>query len=72
MKTYFISDLHLGHANCIRFDNRPWESSEEMDTEIIRRWNRKVRKEDHVYVIIEDYYLQTFFHSLTEKISNPY
>ena len=51
MKTYFISDLHLGHANCIRFDKRPGESSEEMDTEIIRRWNRKVRKEDHVYVL---------------------
>ena len=51
MKTYFISDLHLGHANCIRFDKRPWETAEEMDMEIIRRWNRKVRKEDHVYVL---------------------
>ena len=51
MKTYFIADLHLGHANCIRFDQRPWESAEEMDMEIIRRWNRKVRKEDHVYVL---------------------
>ena len=37
MKTYFISDLHLGHANCIRFDKRPWETAEEMDMEIIRR-----------------------------------
>ena len=52
MKTLFISDLHLGHANCIRFDNRPWETAEEMDMEIIRRWNRKVRKEDHVYVLM--------------------
>ena len=43
MKTYFISDLHLGHANCIRFDKRPGETVEEMDMEIIRRWNRKVR-----------------------------
>lgn len=51
MKTYFISDLHLGHSNCIRFDNRPWDTVEEMDMEIIRRWNRKVRREDHVYVI---------------------
>ena len=51
MKTYFIADLHLGHANCIRFDHRPWDIVEEMDMEIIRRWNRKVRKEDHVYVL---------------------
>ena len=49
MNTFFISDLHLGHANCIRFDCRPWDSVEEMD--IIGRWNRKVRKEDHVYVL---------------------
>ena len=51
MKTYFISDLHLGHANVIRFDGRPWETVEEMDAGIIRRWNSKVRGEDHVYVI---------------------
>ena len=51
MKTYFISDLHLGHANCLRFDKRPWETVEEMDMEIICRWNRKVRPEDHVYVL---------------------
>ena len=51
MKTYFISDLHLGHANCIKFDHRPWETVEEMDREIIRRWNNKVRREDHVYVL---------------------
>ena len=51
MKTYFVSDLHLGHANCIRFDKRPWETADEMDTGIIRNWNHKVRKEDHVYVI---------------------
>ena len=51
MKTYFISDLHLGHSNCIRFDSRPWETVEEMDMAIIKRWNRKVRKDDHVYVL---------------------
>ena len=51
MKNYFISDLHLGHANCIHFDNRPWQTVEEMDENLIERWNRKVRKEDHVYVL---------------------
>ena len=51
MKTFFISDLHLGHANCIHFDNRPWETVEEMDKAMIQLWNCKVRKEDHVYVL---------------------
>ena len=51
MKTFFISDLHLGHANVIHFDSRPWETVEEMDAGLIERWNRKVRKEDHVYVL---------------------
>ena len=51
VQTFFISDLHLGHANCLRFDNRPWQKIEDMDTEIIRRWNAKVSTEDHVYVL---------------------
>ena len=51
MKTFFISDLHLGHANSICFDSRPWGTVEEMDAGLIKRWNRKVRKEDHVYVL---------------------
>ena len=51
MKTFFISDLHLGHANSICFDSRPWGTVEEMDAGLIKRWNCKVRKEDHVYVL---------------------
>ena len=51
MNVYFIADLHLGHKNCIRFDNRPFDTVEEMDDYIIRAWNRKVSKDDHVYVL---------------------
>lgn len=51
MDTYFISDLHLGHANCIMFDERPWSSVSEMDDGIIDLWNSRVQKDDHVYVL---------------------
>lgn len=50
-KIFFTSDLHFGHENVLRFDNRPFESVEEMDTELIRRWNDKVGKGDLVYVL---------------------
>ncbi len=35
----------------IRFDHRPFASVEEMDEELIRRWNAKVGKADLVYVL---------------------
>ena len=48
---FFTSDLHFGHKNIIRFDNRPFSSVEEMDSELIARWNRKVEADDLVYVL---------------------
>ena len=30
-KKFYIADMHFGHENCIKFDNRPWFSAEEMD-----------------------------------------
>ena len=51
MRTLFISDLHFGHANCIKFDNRPWDNISSMDEDLIRRWNYKVGPDDHVYVV---------------------
>ncbi len=50
-KVLFTSDLHFGHENVLRFDNRPFSSVEEMDEELIRRWNNKVNPGDLVYVL---------------------
>ena len=50
-KVFFTGDLHFGHANAIKFDNRGFDSVEEMDAELIRRWNNKVTKDDLVYVL---------------------
>lgn len=51
MSVFFTSDLHIGHYNAIKFDKRPFKSVEEMDAEIIRRWNNKVGPEDTVYIL---------------------
>ena len=51
MKIFFTGDTHFGHENVLRFDGRPFKSVEEMDCELIRRWNAKVDKGDLVYVL---------------------
>lgn len=50
-KIFFTSDLHFGHENVIGFDKRPFATVEEMDEELISRWNAKVGKGDLVYVL---------------------
>lgn len=50
-KNHYIADWHWGHANCIYFDNRPFKDVEEMNAELIRRWNEAVRPCDTVYVL---------------------
>ena len=50
-KVFFTADLHFGHENVLRFDHRPFQTVEEMDADLIRRWNAKVGKGDLVYVL---------------------
>ncbi len=46
---FFTSDHHFGHANIIRFCNRPFETVEQMNQVMIERWNEKVKANDMVY-----------------------
>lgn len=48
---WFVSDLHIGHTNIIRYCNRPFESVEEMDQAIVNNWNRFVIETDVVYCL---------------------
>lgn len=49
MATFFTSDNHFGHANIRIYCKRPFESTEEMDGEMERRWNSVVGPDDDVY-----------------------
>ena len=51
INTYFISDLHFGHENVIKFDNRPFRDLEHMHRVLINNWNSIVRPKDVIYVI---------------------
>ena len=54
---FLVSDTHFGHAGVCKFTHpddpevklRPWDDADEMDEEMIRRWNDCVRPNDKVY-----------------------
>lgn len=50
-KKFYIADWHYDHKNIIAFDNRPFLSVEQMNQELIRRWNNTVSAGDIVYVL---------------------
>ena len=48
---FFTADTHFGHENVIDMCNRPFASINDMNEEIIMRWNAKVKGNDVVYII---------------------
>ena len=51
MKTLFISDTHFGHQNIIKYADRPFLDIDEMDKEMIKRWNKVVHANDTVWFL---------------------
>lgn len=48
-RVFFTSDTHFSHANIIRYARRPFANVDEMNEEMIKRWNSVVTKSDFVY-----------------------
>jgi calcineurin-like phosphoesterase family protein len=48
---FFSSDHHFGHNNIIRYCNRPFSSTEEMNEKLIENWNKVVGPQDFVYYL---------------------
>lgn len=40
---------HFGHANVIKYSNRPWVMVNDMDNGLIERWNSLIKPGDTVY-----------------------
>lgn len=49
MSAFFIADTHFGDGNILRYENRPFASVEDMDQELVRRWNETVGEGDTVF-----------------------
>lgn len=52
-KIFFWSDPHFGHRNVIKFCNRPYETTEEMHEDFIKRYNSVV-PQDGVCIWVGD------------------
>ena len=76
---FLVSDTHFGHEKtCTVFRRadgsplRPFASAEEMDEEMVRRWNDRVRPQDKVYhlgdVVINRKCLQTLSRLNGDKV----
>lgn len=50
-RNLYIGDWHYGHSNIIRFDNRPFNSVDEMNRELIQRWNSVAQPDDTIHVV---------------------
>lgn len=48
MTRYVISDHHFYHNNIIEYTDRPFRSVEEMNSNMIKKWNNSVSKNDTV------------------------
>lgn len=49
MKYWFTADFHEGHANIIKYCNRPFNNIEEMHRKLVKNFNERVKEYDTVF-----------------------
>ena len=47
--TFIISDTHFWHQNIIDYEDRPFDTVEEMNKYMVKQWNSVVGKDDLIY-----------------------
>ena len=67
-KIWLTSDWHLGHDNVIKYCNRPFANTSEMNTALRKNFNKLVAPHDIVYVLGDISFLNTV--STTEWIKS--
>lgn len=67
--SHFYSDPHFGHANIIKYADRPFTTAAEMDRELIRRYNEVIKPKDTVLWLGDcTFRWGEAFHSIMRKL----
>jgi calcineurin-like phosphoesterase family protein len=51
MNTFITSDYHFSHENIIKYCNRPFKNINDMNTQIIKNHNERVKDDDTIYFL---------------------
>lgn len=65
---FYISDLHFGHKNVLTFDNRPFESIEQMNEVLVNNWNSVVKANDDIYVLGDMFWNNNIIEEILPKL----
>ena len=68
-KIFFSPDHHFGHANIIKYCNRPFESVDIMNEEMVKRWNSVVGPNDTVYYLGDFSLSNNLVEAFTQKLN---
>lgn len=66
-KIFFTADTHFGSERTLELSKRPFSSVEEMNWEMVKRWNTTVSEGDTVYHL-GDFGSPAYFHLLNGNI----